>query len=421
VKHSILEQIEGVRLEDLKEEYRHWVSSVAILIDSLFSSEREDQFLDFTSGHLSSAELIPEPILIAEDGIERLVSELDTVYEYSVEGVARIDGELASLTHIKPVLRRFMTIGRLSWKTSNYFDSYAARREELSERSTGLDVFSDLYETYHAGVEAVEGELFEFAKDLGIEKDMVLEYDPDRIAEFRWKALEQSRNLEESHLSSNKGWDRNVCALIGKHVSARYKMDFLGFISLEEVSLLSGLILKSVINATNDKSPETRLQLAQFPSDGPRKWVSTAEAERWLSSRRNPKYHKTVSSESLTKPEEIDEPGLDLSGGYNFIPFARDETEFRPGNCRTSSGDFIIGKKGEEEHFTDYFEALIELQHMAEPRWRRPNEKGHFGIVTGVGWKRVAVDELEDETADSGRDTVSALEFMEKVAKRGGI
>ena len=70
-----------------------------------------------------------------------------------------------------------------------------------------------------------------------------------------------------------------------------------------------------------------------------------------------------------------------------FVPVAADGSFFHPGLAR--SGKFMIGAKGEEVSCPTFDEALGALQKMATPRWRRPNDAGNWGIVSGRDWKRV--------------------------------
>jgi hypothetical protein len=76
-----------------------------------------------------------------------------------------------------------------------------------------------------------------------------------------------------------------------------------------------------------------------------------------------------------------------------FLPVARDGSTFHPGLHRRSG--FTIGVKGEELQIADFHEALAELQRMPLPYWRRPNESGKWGIVTGVRWERLDASDLE--------------------------
>jgi len=83
---------------------------------------------------------------------------------------------------------------------------------------------------------------------------------------------------------------------------------------------------------------------------------------------------------------------------HQFFPvghdlFAAGSVEFwpPPRNSRRNidSGKFMIGANGEEVPHTTFEEALACLQSMATPRWRRPNDAGNWGIVSGRDWKRV--------------------------------
>ena len=76
-----------------------------------------------------------------------------------------------------------------------------------------------------------------------------------------------------------------------------------------------------------------------------------------------------------------------------FLPVARDGSVFHPGQFRGSN--YTIGPKGAEEQIEDFEEALKSLQRMPTPYWRRPNDKGNWGIVAGVDWARFDAADLE--------------------------
>lgn len=65
-----------------------------------------------------------------------------------------------------------------------------------------------------------------------------------------------------------------------------------------------------------------------------------------------------------------------------FVPVARDGSIFNPDVAR--SGTYQIGAKGEEQNFKSFAEALTALNAMSVPPLRRRNDKGHWGIVSGV-------------------------------------
>lgn len=75
-----------------------------------------------------------------------------------------------------------------------------------------------------------------------------------------------------------------------------------------------------------------------------------------------------------------------------LVPVANDGTWFGPHLLRT--GQFTVGEKGREQKLDSYAEALAALAAMDTPRWRRPNPKGNWGIVSGVRW--VPVRDLGD-------------------------
>lgn len=76
-----------------------------------------------------------------------------------------------------------------------------------------------------------------------------------------------------------------------------------------------------------------------------------------------------------------------------FVPVGRDGSAFHPG-LRRKSG-FTIGEKGSEKQVAEFDKALAELQLMRVPYWRRPNDRGNWGIVAGVRWERVEASDLE--------------------------
>lgn len=67
------------------------------------------------------------------------------------------------------------------------------------------------------------------------------------------------------------------------------------------------------------------------------------------------------------------------------VPIAADGTPFGPHLRR--NGTFCVGDKGEEKHFTGFEQALSYLKAQTKARWRRPNPKGNWGIVTAVDWR----------------------------------
>jgi len=76
-----------------------------------------------------------------------------------------------------------------------------------------------------------------------------------------------------------------------------------------------------------------------------------------------------------------------------FVPVARDGSIFHPGQRR--DGGYQIGPKDDPENIEDFNTALAALQHADVARWRRPNPKGNWGLVSAVEWRRMERAELE--------------------------
>jgi len=82
-----------------------------------------------------------------------------------------------------------------------------------------------------------------------------------------------------------------------------------------------------------------------------------------------------------------------VSGTRIRVPVAADGTLFCPA-LRRKNG-YMIGKKGDEQIVGDFYKALEMFQLNGKARWRRPNSKGNWGIVTGTKWVWLTKGELE--------------------------
>lgn len=111
--------------------------------------------------------------------------------------------------------------------------------------------------------------------------------------------------------------------------------------------------------------------------------VTAASAAAWLKGR------KEFFASIWRQPDEEAPraPSPDFSNEVVFVPVAADGSIFHAGLQR--NGKFTIGAKGEEVQHATFDAALAALQQMATPRWRRPNEVGNWGIVSGREWKRI--------------------------------
>lgn len=106
----------------------------------------------------------------------------------------------------------------------------------------------------------------------------------------------------------------------------------------------------------------------------------------WLQKRKG--FLKSIWAEEEIDVTEDSEPTEPIEMDRTiFVPVARDGSIFNPGLVR--GGTYQIGAKGEEQSFSTFADALAALNAMPVPRWRRPNDKGNWGIVSGVVWQRI--------------------------------
>ena len=125
------------------------------------------------------------------------------------------------------------------------------------------------------------------------------------------------------------------------------------------------------------------------------KLIPAHEALGWLSGRET--FWNSIWRE---EPGRLTSPRRGYSQPF-FVPVARERSVFHPGLQRR--GTYTVGPKGEEEHFEDFHEALGALQRMPVAYWRRPNEVGNWGLVTGVLWERLDWEDLVAFREDPAR------------------
>lgn len=117
--------------------------------------------------------------------------------------------------------------------------------------------------------------------------------------------------------------------------------------------------------------------------------VTASSAATWL--KRRKEFFASIWQQPDEASPEARSP--DFSDDVVFVPVAADGSFFHPGLDR--GGKFMIGAKGYEVQHTTFNDALRALQKMATPRWRRPNDAGNWGIVSGRNWKRVERRQLK--------------------------
>lgn len=159
---------------------------------------------------------------------------------------------------------------------------------------------------------------------------------------------------------------------------ARILIDTGQSVSPEQLASLSGLSFRSLQNLLAKKGGSLRAN-----TDGR---VAADAALEWLLAR--PDFKDSVWMDS---DREVDDPEDDVHEGdalgeFLFVPIAADGTAFVPEYHR--GGGYTVGLKGEEQRFDNYREALDYVASMTRPAWRRPNDKGNWGIVRADRWER---------------------------------
>lgn len=66
------------------------------------------------------------------------------------------------------------------------------------------------------------------------------------------------------------------------------------------------------------------------------------------------------------------------------VPISKDGSHF--GKHLGERGYYQVGAKGEEVKYEYFDEAMEALRCMGTAKWRRPNDKGNWGIVSAKRW-----------------------------------
>ncbi|WP_206524642.1 hypothetical protein [Devosia sp. 1566] len=150
-----------------------------------------------------------------------------------------------------------------------------------------------------------------------------------------------------------------------------------GVLEPKAVGLLGNLSEGRVRNLMSGQEPQLTSVQGRIPA---------AEALRWLSSR--PGFWPSIWQEeqvaTTAMPDRL------------RVPQAADGGLFHPGLRRRNG--YTIGAKGSEVTIEDFDTALKALAKMSEPRWRRPNEQGNWGIVRAVAWVEIDRRELSHQS-----------------------
>ncbi|WP_210528509.1 hypothetical protein [Rubellimicrobium arenae] len=171
----------------------------------------------------------------------------------------------------------------------------------------------------------------------------------------------------------------NAIIRIANLASSRHHLDTgRGEVDVHSLAVLGGVSEGRVRNLlSGSEGPLER---------GPEGGIVAMSALTWLQKRKD--FLNSIWAEDEPVETEDSEPAGPIEPDrITFVPVARDGSIFNPDLIR--GGVYQIGAKGEEQTFSNFTDALAALNAMPVPRWRRPNDKGHWGIVSGVAWQRV--------------------------------
>ncbi|MDO6838936.1 hypothetical protein Q4602_05620 [Paraglaciecola chathamensis] len=150
-----------------------------------------------------------------------------------------------------------------------------------------------------------------------------------------------------------------------------------GEIELRELAAIADMSVQSIRNDISKNGAKLTLR----SSEG-KHYVSIKEAKEWLKQRNS--FKPTINFIELDKIQQRD--------STRYVPVAKDGSTFSH-NCKMTRG-YQIGEKGNERYIEVFSDALNELLIMPQAKWRRPNEKGNFGIVSAAEWKFVPENEV---------------------------
>lgn len=91
-----------------------------------------------------------------------------------------------------------------------------------------------------------------------------------------------------------------------------------------------------------------------------------------------------LTSKAILASRDEAERGEKINS-VEYVPVAKDGSRFTVDTCN-KKGTYTVGEKGNEQKFSNYFEALAYLKEMTTAKWRRPNNNGNWGIVSAVDW-----------------------------------
>jgi hypothetical protein len=185
--------------------------------------------------------------------------------------------------------------------------------------------------------------------------------------------------------------ERNIIGTIQKAASARHEINIADgvdmthwydleqdftyvdeTVSLSELAVLADISLQSIRN-------EISLGKTKFESLSSEnaQYVNVGEAIEWLKKKSG--FKPTLGSKDLHE--------IEMKDNTLYVPFAKDGSFFCK-DCKMTNG-YQVGEKGSQLYFESFIEARDYLLGMQKAKWRRPNAKGNFGIVSAKEWRFV--------------------------------
>lgn len=172
----------------------------------------------------------------------------------------------------------------------------------------------------------------------------------------------------------------------------RYHLDCNENLSIKEMAYLSLTNEKSIYNAIAAKNLEVDKN----------KKISNISAQKWLQKKIKPSLWKNFVEPNINQEGFFCNILNSMKGKppilpikkitYYLVPVSKGNDIFDGSLMR--NGQFTVGEKGNETKYSSFEEALNALVQMETPYWRRPNEKGSWGIVKGKYWTRKSNIEL---------------------------
>lgn len=399
MKPKPIYDIESVTREHCRNDYIRWIDLLA----------------------KESLALLPKHNLIPDT--DRLLEDFNVAFDFGINAMCRVDDTAAILSKIEPYVKRFLGVARLIDKemeanSSSSIDPRVVEKYSFEEKQyEKLNELENLQKEYLAHPNDESMQRFQaIARSFRF-----LEFnlqDPNTITNalnVSRKWIEMEEYFEGEHFESNyespSSWvdpssiSSNLefvfpCKALSAFVKARYMLDFTPNVSLEGIAILAGVSRRTVTNAINSNDPDNFIELASEYSKQNSFFgacdyiVDSNDAREWLCKRY--RFIETIEKDSPVTNTRHRSPSNLVESNSNetmyTVPQAKDGSLFSP-SCSSRNG-FTIGPKGSEFQVSDFEEALESLSRMKKPYWRRRNNKGRLGIVTGVTWVNVPKSEL---------------------------